>query len=184
MSSACDFKSHFCKQCGPRSDSDQGPHCLLVCKNRFEKSARIFRRRHKQTTFSDAVFLGALRVKWCRHHILRHLIWVYTVCKCPFYGMLGIHGLKLSLECPHHGDKRGATSNHLHMFTKERRLSPLLVCVRDFCYYSYYVSETFPITHTICQRLSPLLILCVQDFSHYSYYVSEIFPLLILRVRV
>ena len=58
------FKSHFCKQCGPRSEqSDQGPHCLPVCKNRLEKSARIFSRWHKQTTFSDAVFLGALRVK-------------------------------------------------------------------------------------------------------------------------
>ena len=31
-------------------------------KNSFEKFARIFSRRHKQTTFSDAVFLGALRV--------------------------------------------------------------------------------------------------------------------------
>ena len=39
-----------------------GPHCLPVCKNRFEKFARIFRRRHKQTTFSDAGFLGVLRV--------------------------------------------------------------------------------------------------------------------------
>ena len=39
-----------------------GPHCFPVCKNRLEKSARIFSRRHKQTTFSDAVFLGALRV--------------------------------------------------------------------------------------------------------------------------
>ena len=63
LSSACDFKSHFCKQYGPRSDSDLGPHCLPVCKNRFEKSARILSRRHKQVTFSDAVFLGALRVK-------------------------------------------------------------------------------------------------------------------------
>ena len=43
--------------------SDLGPYCLPVCKNRFEKSARIFNRRHKQTTFSDAVFLGTLRVK-------------------------------------------------------------------------------------------------------------------------
>ena len=43
--------------------SDQGPHCLPVCKNRFEKFARIFSRRHKQTTFSDEVFLGVLRVK-------------------------------------------------------------------------------------------------------------------------
>ena len=38
------------------------PHCLPVCKNRFKKFARIFSRRHKQTTFSDADFLGALRV--------------------------------------------------------------------------------------------------------------------------
>ena len=43
--------------------SDLGPHCLPVYKTRFEKPARIFSRRHKQTTFSDAVFLGALRVK-------------------------------------------------------------------------------------------------------------------------
>ena len=42
--------------------SDLGPHCLPVCKNGFEKFARIFSRRYKQTTFSDAVFLGALRV--------------------------------------------------------------------------------------------------------------------------
>ena len=45
-----------------QEQSDLGPHCLPVCKTRFEKSARIFSRRHKQTTFSDAVFLGALRV--------------------------------------------------------------------------------------------------------------------------
>ena len=31
--------------------------------NRLEKNARIFSRRHKQTTFSDAGFLGVLRVK-------------------------------------------------------------------------------------------------------------------------
>ena len=42
--------------------SDLGPHCLPVCKNRFEKFARIFSRRYKQTTFSYAGFLGALRV--------------------------------------------------------------------------------------------------------------------------
>ena len=46
-----------------QEQSDQGPHCLPVCKNRFEKFARIFSRRHKQTTFSDADFLGVLRVK-------------------------------------------------------------------------------------------------------------------------
>ena len=66
MSSACDFKSHFCKQCGPRSDCsssvDLGPHCLPVCKNRFEKFARIFSRQHKQTPFSDAGILGVFRV--------------------------------------------------------------------------------------------------------------------------
>ena len=45
-----------------QEQSDLGPHCLPVCKNRFEMFARIFSRRHKQMTFSDAVFLGALRV--------------------------------------------------------------------------------------------------------------------------
>ena len=46
-----------------KEQSDLGPHCLPVCKNRFEKFARIFSRPHKQTTFSDAGFLGVLRVK-------------------------------------------------------------------------------------------------------------------------
>ena len=46
-----------------KEQSDLGPHCLPVCKNRFEKFARLFSRRRKQTTFSDAGFLGALRVK-------------------------------------------------------------------------------------------------------------------------
>ena len=41
---------------------DLGPHCLHVCKNMLEKFARIFSRRHKQTTFSDVGFLDALRV--------------------------------------------------------------------------------------------------------------------------
>ena len=35
--------------------------------NIFEKFARIFSRRHKQTTFSDAGFLGVLRVKLVLH---------------------------------------------------------------------------------------------------------------------
>ena len=48
--------------------SDLGPHCLPVCKNRFEKFARIFSRRHKQTTFSDAVFLGAFRVNVAQNY--------------------------------------------------------------------------------------------------------------------
>ena len=26
--------------------------------------------------------------------ILQHLIWVYTVCLCPFYGALGLNGLR------------------------------------------------------------------------------------------
>ena len=49
----------------------------------FKKFARIFSRRHKQTTFPDAGFLGALRVKclfvdWLfhrrRYHKLCHVI--------------------------------------------------------------------------------------------------------------
>ena len=75
LSSACDFKSHFCKQFGPRSDcsleqSDQGPQCLSVCKSRLEKFERIFSRRHKQITFSDAGFLGVLKVNPVYQNIL------------------------------------------------------------------------------------------------------------------
>ena len=51
-------------QTAPLGQFDQGPQCLTVCKNRLEKFARIFSRRHKQTTFSDAGFLGILRVKY------------------------------------------------------------------------------------------------------------------------
>ena len=39
-----------------------GSTLFAVCKNRFEKFARIFSRRQKQTTFSDADFLGNLRI--------------------------------------------------------------------------------------------------------------------------
>ena len=45
--------------------SDQGPHCLPVCKNTFEKFARLFGRCHKQTTFSDASFLGMSTICFC-----------------------------------------------------------------------------------------------------------------------
>ena len=47
--------------------SDQGPHCLPKCKNRFEKFARVFKGRHKQATFSDAGFLGILRVNMSKN---------------------------------------------------------------------------------------------------------------------
>ena len=47
-----------------RLQSDLGPHCLPVCKNKFEKFARIFSRQHKQMTFSDVGFLGVLRVNF------------------------------------------------------------------------------------------------------------------------
>ena len=59
LSSACDFKS-FLQTVWEQSDL--GPHCLPVCKNRLKKFARLFSRQHKQTTFSDAGFLGVLRV--------------------------------------------------------------------------------------------------------------------------
>ena len=51
-------------QTAPKEQSDLGPHCLPVSKNRFDKFARIFSRRHNQATFSDAGFLGALRVNY------------------------------------------------------------------------------------------------------------------------
>ena len=64
------FKSHCCKQCGPRSDCSFRSSLIwihtvcLYAKCKFEKFARRCSRRHKQTTFSDADFLRTLRVNW------------------------------------------------------------------------------------------------------------------------
>ena len=46
LSSPCDFKSHFANSVDPDQTA------------RFKKFTRIFSTRHKQTTFSDAGFLG------------------------------------------------------------------------------------------------------------------------------
>ena len=43
-------------------------------------------------------FHNANSVDPVQTRILRRLIWVYTVCKGPNYGMLGINGLKHNLE--------------------------------------------------------------------------------------
>ena len=83
LSSACDFKSHFCKQCGPRSDCSSRSSLIwvhtvcLYTKCKFEKFARRCSRRHKQTTFSDADFLGALRVKHSGMMIMDYLYHVF-----------------------------------------------------------------------------------------------------------
>ena len=53
-----------------QEQSDLGPHCLPICKNRFEKFARIFSRRNKQTKFSDADSLGVLRAKAMNYLLL------------------------------------------------------------------------------------------------------------------
>ena len=63
------FKCHCCKQCEPRSDCSSRSSLIwvhtvcLYAKSMFEKFARRCSRWHKQTTFSDADFLGILRVK-------------------------------------------------------------------------------------------------------------------------
>ena len=77
----------FCNQRGQRSEeqSDLGPHCLPVCKNRFEKFARIFSRHHKQTTFSDAGLFGVLRVN---HSAVSYVI----ICKVLITSLQGIRG--------------------------------------------------------------------------------------------
>ena len=86
LSSACDFKSFLQTVWTQirlllKEQSDQCPYCLPVCKNRFEKSARIFSRRHKQTTFSDNDFLGALRVKYGKSSAGKYVFLVMlTIC--------------------------------------------------------------------------------------------------------
>ena len=67
------FKSHCCKQCGSRSDCSFRSSLIwvhtvcLYAKCKFEKFARRCSRWHKQTTFSDGDFLGALRVNASIH---------------------------------------------------------------------------------------------------------------------
>ena len=41
----------FANSVVPDQTAPLGPHCLPVCKNRFEKSARMFSRRHFQMQF-------------------------------------------------------------------------------------------------------------------------------------
>ena len=63
LSSACDFKSHDCKQCGPRSDCSSGSSLIrvhTVCL--YAKIGLSLHKNIQQTTFSDAGFLGILRV--------------------------------------------------------------------------------------------------------------------------
>ena len=70
----------FANSVDPDQQSDQGPHCLPVYKNRFQKFVRIFSKRHKQRTFSDAGFLGILRVNV-------YSVQCYNIActKCPIY---------------------------------------------------------------------------------------------------
>ena len=95
LSSAGYFKSHFCKQCGPRSDCSFRSSLIwvhtvrLYAKCKFETFTRRCSRRHTQTTFSDADFLGALRVKVSFNtEIPNYCVLVYSeneiVCKSSY----------------------------------------------------------------------------------------------------
>ena len=68
LSSAGYFKSHFCKQCGPRSDCSFRSsliwvHTVCLYAKIGLKSLQEYSADDIKTTFSDASFLGALRVK-------------------------------------------------------------------------------------------------------------------------
>ena len=68
LSTACDFKSHFCKQFGPRSDcSSRGlisVHTVCQCAKMGLKSLQEYSADDIQTAFSDVGFLGILRVNF------------------------------------------------------------------------------------------------------------------------
>ena len=97
------FKSHFRKQCGPRSDCSFRSSLIWVhtvcryAKNSFERVARIFSRRHKQTTFSDAVFLGALRVKCSqlKKKLFVLTVWLEFLSAAPlwYYAQMQVHAI-------------------------------------------------------------------------------------------
>ena len=63
------FKNHCCKQC--RSSLIWVHTVCLYAKCKFEKFARRCSRGHKQTTFSDADFLGALRLRFFLKYTLQ-----------------------------------------------------------------------------------------------------------------
>ena len=44
-------------------------------------------------SFIEIYVINANGVALIRRHVLWRPIWVYTICQCPFYGTLGIHGL-------------------------------------------------------------------------------------------
>ena len=68
LSSACDFKFNFCKQCGPISDCSSRSslirvHTVCLYAKIGLKSLQEYSADDKQATFSDASFLVILRVK-------------------------------------------------------------------------------------------------------------------------
>ena len=86
LSSACDFKSHFCKQCGPRSYCSSRSSLIrvhIVClyaKIGFAKFARLFSRWHKQMTFSDAGFLAFWGlIFWNFQNLIRYSKWLLSL---------------------------------------------------------------------------------------------------------
>ena len=44
-------------------------------------------------SFIEIYVINANGVALIRRHVLWRPSWVYTICQCPFYGTLGIHGL-------------------------------------------------------------------------------------------
>ena len=92
LSSAGYFKSHCCKQCGPRSDCSFRSSLIWVhtvcvyAKCKFEKFARRCSRRQKQTTFSDADFLGALRFNIIKAFRTSYIVnYICTECSRKSY---------------------------------------------------------------------------------------------------
>ena len=79
--------------------ANQGPHCLLVCKNRFEKFARIFSRQYKQTIFSDAGFLDILRVKSLHMQLCSYEACFLGYPECP-QRLTRLHDEQAGLRAP------------------------------------------------------------------------------------
>ena len=67
---------------------------------------------------------------------MQHLIWVYTVCQCPFYGMPGLNGLRICLVTSPQNDVASHQSCHKKMrshyiiFHEEEELSQKVITVR------------------------------------------------------
>ena len=70
---------------------------LMFCISPFQIRKRGIGYSHNSHALYKFLYFMQTVYTLIRRRVLRRLIWVYTVCQCPFDGALGIDGLLVSL---------------------------------------------------------------------------------------